>query len=116
IAGVKSGQKARVFVNAFPDKPIVGTVDIVGLKREVDKDGTAYFLTEIILDRPEGMLLRSGMTANADIEVETFRSVIKVPSQAVLDRVREELPAAAVDNNPVIDKSKKFVRVVYVIE
>jgi HlyD family secretion protein len=116
IASVKEGQKAKVYVNAFADKPIVGTVETVGLKRDVDKDGTAFFLTEIMLDKPEGMLLRSGMTANADIEVETFRSVLKVPSQAVLDRAREELPAAIVDSSPFIDKSKKFARVVYVIE
>jgi HlyD family secretion protein len=115
IASVKEGQKAKVFVNAFSDRPIVGTVDIVGLKREVDKDGTAYFLTEILLDRPDGMLLRSGMTANADIEVETFRGIVKVPSQAVQDRVREELPAAVVDSSPFIDKTKKFTRVVYVV-
>jgi HlyD family secretion protein len=116
IAVVKEGQKARVYVNSFPDKPIVGTVEIVGLKREVDKDGTAYFMTEIMLDRPENMHLRSGMTANADIEVETFRGVIKVPSQAVQDRVREELPAAVVEASPYIDKTKKFTRVVYVVE
>ena len=115
IASVKEGQKAKVWVNAFPNKPIVGTVDTVGLKREVDKDGTAYFMTEIILDKPDGMKLRSGMTANADIEVETFRSIIKVPSQAVQDRMREELPAAVVDGSPYIDKNKKFARVVYVV-
>lgn len=116
IAAVKEGQKAKVFVNAFPDKPLVGTVETVGLKREVDKDGTAYFMTEVMLDKPDGMKLRSGMTANADIEVETFRSVVKVPSQAVQDRVREELPAAVVDASPYIDKTKKFARVVYVVE
>ena len=116
IASVKEGQKAKVFVNSFPEKPIVGTVDTVGLKREVDKDGTAYFMTEVMLDRPEGMMLRSGMTANADIEVQTFRGIIKIPSQAVQDRSREELPAAIVDSCPLIDKTKKFTRVVYVIE
>ena len=116
IAAVKEGQKAKVFVNAFPEKPVVGTVETVGLKREVDKDGTAYFLTEIALEKPDGMLLRSGMTANADIEVETFRGIVKVPSQAVQDRVREELPAAVVDASPYIDKTKKFTRVVYVVE
>ncbi|HYE61748.1 MAG TPA: efflux RND transporter periplasmic adaptor subunit [Phycisphaerales bacterium] len=115
IAFVKEGQKARVYVNSFPDTPIIGTVEHVGLKKEVDKDMTAYFLTDIVLEAPADMVLRSGMTANADIEVETYREVIKVPSQAVLDRVREELPAAITADNPLIDKNKKFVRVVYVM-
>lgn len=115
IAHVKEGQKARVFVNAFPDRPVVGVVDHVGLKKEVDKDGTAFFLTDIILENSENILLRSGMTANADIEVQTFRDVVKVPSQAVQDRVREELPAAVMASAGFVDKNKKFVRVVYTI-
>mgnify|MGYP001351523941 CR=1 FL=1 len=116
IAHVKEGQKARVYVNAFPDRPLTGVVEHVGLKKEIDKDGTAYFLTDIVLENPESILLRSGMTANADIEVETFRDVVKVPSQAVQDRVREELPAAVLAAAGFVDTSRKFVRVVYTIE
>ena len=48
VAFVKDEQKARVFVNAFPTMPLVGTVQHVGLKKEIDKDGTAYFLTDIL--------------------------------------------------------------------
>jgi HlyD family secretion protein len=116
IAPVKEGQKARLYVNAYPDRTFTGTVELVGLKRQVDRDGTAYFETEILIDLPEGMLLRSGLTANADIEVETFREVIKVPSQAVLDRPLDELPRRVTDGNPNVDAAKKFARVVYVIE
>jgi HlyD family secretion protein len=116
IAVVKEGQKARVFFNAYTDQPMTGTIDHVGLKRLVDKDGTAYFEADILLDKPEDMLLRSGLTANADIEVETFREVLKVPSQAVLDRAREELPAKVVEASPYIDKNKKFTRVVYMLQ
>ncbi len=115
VAFVKDKQKAKVFVNSFPTTPLTGTVEHVGLKKEVDKDGTAYFLTDIVLENPKGLLLRSGMTANADIGVETFHSVIKVPSQAVQDRMREELPSAVTDGNTWVDKNKKFVRVVYMI-
>lgn len=115
IARVKDGQKARVFVNAFPERPVVGTVEHVGLKKEVDKDGTAYFLSDIVLEQGKDMLLRSGMTANADIEVETFRDVVKVPSQAVQDRIREELPTSVTGGNATVDKNKKFIRVVYMV-
>ncbi len=115
IAMVQEGQRARVYVNAFPNQTVVGTVDHVGLKKEIDKDGTAYFLTDIVLEPRENMFLRSGMTANADIEVQTFRDVIKVPSQAVQDRVREELPAVVTEGNPSVEKNKKFVRVVYIV-
>jgi len=113
IARVVEGQKARVFVNAYSEQVLVGTVDHVGLKRQVDKDGTAYFETDVLLELPEGLLLRSGLTANADIEVETFRDIIKVPSQAVLDRPLEDLPASVTDGSPYIDRNKKFARVIY---
>lgn len=116
IAPVKEGQKARVFVNAYPDKSLTGVVQKVGLKRLIDTDRTAYFETEVLLTLPEGLMLRSGLTANVDVEVETFRDIIRVPSQAVLDRPIEELPKRVTDNNTYIDRAKKFARVVYVME
>jgi HlyD family secretion protein len=116
IAPVREGQKARVFVNAYPERPMTGTIDHIGLKRQVDKDGTAYFETDILIDKPADLVLRSGLTANADIQVETFRDVIKVPSQAVLDRAVDDLPASVVNGNPLVDRTKKFARVVFVMK
>lgn len=116
IAPVKEGQKARIFVNAFPERTFTGTVELVGLKRQVDRDGTAYFETEVLVDLPPGVMLRSGLTANADIEVETFRDIVKVPSQAVLDRAIDELPKRVTDGNANVDAAKKFARVVYVMK
>ncbi|MCE7973374.1 MAG: efflux RND transporter periplasmic adaptor subunit [Leptolyngbya sp. PLA1] len=116
IAPLTEGQKARIFVNAYPERVFTGTVEKVGLKRLVDRDGTAYFETEILVDLPQGVLLRSGLTANADIEVETFRDVVRVPSQAVLDRSVDDLPRSVTDDNPLIDRTKKYAQVVYLLE
>lgn len=116
IAPVHPGQKARVFINAYQELRVTGTVTKVGLKRQQDTDGTVYFETEVLLDKPKDLLLRSGLTANVDIEVETFRDIIRVPSQAVLDRAVDDLPAGVTANNPRIDPAKKFARVVYVME
>lgn len=115
IAPIKEGQKARVYVNAHKELTLTGTVDHVSLKREVDRDGTAFFETEILLDMPPGLVLRSGLTANADVEVETFREVVKVPSQAVLDRAIDDLPVAVTDS-PHLDRTKKFAQVVFTFE
>ncbi len=114
IAPVKDGQNARVYVNAFRDSVFTGRVENVGLKRKVGTDNTVFFETDILLEVPPGTLLRSGLTANADIEVETFRDVLKVPSQAVLDRSIDELDSKVVDGNPLVDRAKKFTRVVFV--
>jgi HlyD family secretion protein len=116
IAPIREGQKARIYINAFKDVTMTGVVEHVDLKRQVDRDGTAFFETEIVLEVPDGITLRSGLTANADIEVETFRDVLKVPSQAVVDRPVDELPAAVTDASPIIDRTRKYVSVVFTVE
>lgn len=116
IAPVEVGQKARVYVNSFPDRVFDATVEAVGLKRLVDRDGTAYFETDVLIEKPGDVLLRDGMTANADIQVEVLRDVVKVPSQAVLDRAIDDLPRSVTDGSPHVDKTKKFARVVFAVE
>lgn len=113
IAPVKSGQTARVTLNAFTDEKFTAIVERVQLQRQVDRDGTAYFETELVLKIPEGKQLQWGLNANCEIEVETFRDVLRVPSQAILDRPVDELPQELRDTNPLIDKTKKFARVAY---
>lgn len=114
IALLKRGQKATLFVNAYPDLKLTGEVDLIGLKRVTGTDGSRYFETEVKIQRPRELLLRSGLTANVDIEVESHRGVLKVPTQAVLDRSVDDLPTDVVKDNPNIDKDKKFTRVVYI--
>lgn len=114
IAPVKPGQKAKVFVNAYPNLNFTAVVERVKLVRQQDRDGTEYFETELKLDIPDGLQLRSGLRANADIAVETMYDVLLVPSQAVLDRNTEELPTAAKQSRHV-DRARKFSRVVYTL-
>lgn len=116
IAPVKAGQTAKVYLNAFPERPFDAAVERVKLIREIDKDGTAYFQTELKLELPESDNLFSGMTCNTDIAVETLYDVILVPSQSILDRKTDELPKAVVEGSSVLDRAKKFARVVYVME
>lgn len=112
VAPVKAGQKARVFINAFRGRTFDGNVDRVGLKRIVDRDGTGYYEVEILVQKPADTLLYSGLTANTDIEVETFADVLKVPSQAVVDRKLDDLPKEFA-NSASVDKTKSFARVVF---
>jgi HlyD family secretion protein len=113
IAPVRAGQKARVFINAYPDREYAGTVDKIGLKRLVAADGTGTFEVEILLELPPGETLYSGLTASTDIQVEEFLDVLRVPSQAVVERRVDELPAVAKENNPLIDLRKSFTTVCY---
>lgn len=116
ITRVNEGQRALVYVNALRDTTLEGTVEHVGLKRMDDREGNRYFEADILITLPEGLLLRQGLTANADIQVETFRDVLKVPSQAVFTRNVDELPLEITRDNPHIDKTKRSTRVVFVIQ
>lgn len=113
IAPVRVGQEAVVYINAYPDREYRGTVRQIGLKRRVATDGTGTFEVEIALELAEGETLYSGLTASTDIAVERFFDAVRVPSQAVLDRRVDELPAPVRENNPLVDLNKTFARVVF---
>lgn len=115
VAPIKAGQAAKVFINAHRGRSFEGTVDRVGLKRQIDRDNTGYYEVEILLKKPDGELLYSGLTANTDIEVESFYDVLRLPSQAVVDRRIDDLPLELRDH-PLIDKTKAFARVVFAID
>ncbi|TVQ62955.1 MAG: efflux RND transporter periplasmic adaptor subunit [Phycisphaerales bacterium] len=116
MAAVEPGQRARVYINAYPDITFEGHVQRIGLKRQVAQDGVGYFDTEILLEpHDDAPILRSGLTANTEIEVERLFDVVKVPSQAVLDRRIDELPREVVDASPHADAARTFARVVFVM-
>lgn len=116
IAPIKEGQGALIYINAYPNQRFTGKVEHVGLKRMLDRENTPYFEAEVLIDRPGDLVLRSGLTANVDIQVETFAQVLRAPTQAVLDRAVDELPSDVTKDNPVIEAGKKFTRVVYIDE
>jgi len=115
ISPVRVGQNAKVAFNAFPDQVFNSAVQAIRLQRQLDKDGTAYFETELLLEIPKGARVLWGLQSNADIEVETIRDVVRVPSQAVLDRPVDELPTELRETAQYVDKNKKFARVVYIV-
>jgi HlyD family secretion protein len=57
----------------------------------------------------------AGLSADVDIETNRYRDIIKVPTQAVLGRPLDELPAAVKDR-PEVDKNKTLATVVYVLK
>ncbi|MDX2146352.1 MAG: efflux RND transporter periplasmic adaptor subunit [Planctomycetota bacterium] len=113
IAPVAPGQKATVYVNAFASRTFEGEVLRVRPQQQIDRDGTKYFEVEVLVKPPEEVRLLSGMSANVDIHVESLADVLKVPSQALVDRAIEDLPREIVDASPHVDRAKKFARVVY---
>jgi HlyD family secretion protein len=116
VALVKEGQDATAYLNAYGEKGFSGRVQFMKLQRELWRDGSGYVEAEVMLDEIEGDRLYNGLTANVDISVQKLEDVLKVPSQAVLDRRIEDMPDEVVRDNPNVDEAKTFMRVVFVFE
>jgi HlyD family secretion protein len=92
IVNVKVGDKARVAIDAFPDRKFEGVVKEIGSAARITgqntQDEVTNFLVKIrILDKD--LPLRPGMSANADVETRTVQNVVAVPIQSVTVRSRE---------------------------
>lgn len=116
ILPVKEGQAAKVYINAYGERAFGGVVERVELQRKVDRENNGYFEVEIPVTLEKGEILRSGLTANAEIEVETLTDVLLVPTQSVVDRKLDDLPKAVVEGNPNIKPGSTFARIVFVVE
>ncbi|MFN7022524.1 MAG: efflux RND transporter periplasmic adaptor subunit [Phycisphaerales bacterium] len=116
IEPIRPGQKATVYINAYPDLRLTGIVERLKEQNQISREGKQYFEAEILLDLSalgDGQRLRTGLKANCDIQVETKYGVMKVPSQAVLDRRIDDLPEEVRKSPVIAGKNRSFVRVVY---
>lgn len=112
VEQLQVGQKAKVYVDAFPDRELSGTVDSVALSHSTSSTGMKYFRTEILLDAVKEKLF-SGLTAHVDIETRKHTDILKVPTQAVLGVEVDGLPLEIRENCPEVDAAKTFATVVY---
>ena len=83
IAKIAPGQKVDVFPAAFSDTAVPGVVRQVALAPLIENQGRAY---EVIaeLTPPDGLALRSGMSARADLFLGDGASTLAVPVEAVI--------------------------------
>lgn len=122
IAQVAPGQKAHIRMQAYSDTLFDGVVETVATARAdpnsasaaamSGSDNSRYFECQIRLNT-NGKLVRSGLSADADIEVHRHHG-IRVPSQAVLGRPTDSLPPA-VRQRPEVDPAKSVTSVVYLL-
>lgn len=112
VGKIAVGQKATVYVQAFPDDEFEGVVHSIALTHSMSSTATKYFRTEILL-KGDVRKLYSGLTAHVDIETLEHKNVITVPSQAVLGVTIDDLPLKIRDESPEVDKDKTYTPVVY---
>lgn len=92
IVNVKVGDKAKVTIDAFPNRKFAGEVKEIGSAPKITgqntQDEVTNFLVKIrILDKD--LPLRPAMSANADIETKTVENAVAVPIQSVTVRSKQ---------------------------
>jgi HlyD family secretion protein len=81
VGQVQEGQMVRFTVDAYPDDTFEGVVTQVRKQPTTDQNVVAYTVIAEA-DNPQSKLL-PGMTANADIVIQTLPNVLKVPAAAL---------------------------------
>lgn len=81
IGKVHEDMKAEFKVDAYPDRSFSGTVSQVRYAEKIENNVVTY-TTLITVENPE-LLLRPGMTARIQFEVERVENAVKVPNAAL---------------------------------
>ncbi|MFQ5494044.1 MAG: efflux RND transporter periplasmic adaptor subunit [Phycisphaerae bacterium] len=122
---VKPGQHARVFLQSDPDKPVPARVVRVASKgsKRLDRDVVTFeALLEVLSDDER---IKPGMTANVEIEVARRDDTLTVPVEAIVHRMRKDLPERIVKvldqkrvgaDLSVTARQAQYVKVVYTMD
>lgn len=81
IFKVKVGQKATIVVDALPEQKLTGTVTFIS-PFGTERTGVVNYKITIKLD-PTEMELKGGLTATADIVVDSKKNVLLIPNGAI---------------------------------
>lgn len=92
VVNVKVGDKARISVDAYPNRKFTGTVKEIAAAAKTQGLNTQEEVTNFqvkirILEKD--VAVRPGMSASVDIETQTVENVVAVPIQSVTVRSRE---------------------------
>jgi RND family efflux transporter MFP subunit len=79
---VSKGQKAKVLVDAFPGKVFNGEVKFISPYGTI-QTGTATYEVEIAFDPEDATYLIGGLTATAEILVDSHKDVLLIPNSAL---------------------------------
>ncbi|HVY64754.1 MAG TPA: efflux RND transporter periplasmic adaptor subunit [Gammaproteobacteria bacterium] len=110
IANVATGQMARVFAIAYPEQPVEGVVDSIGVSAKVAQGQQGQsFAVKIRLVDPEKITLRPGMTCRAEIFTATKKDALAIPIQAI--QVEEDLAAAKTERRVFVVRGSRAARV-----
>lgn len=103
VGKIHEGLPVDLKVGAYPDSLVTGLLSRIALKSE-KRESATVFEVEINIDKvPDGVLLRAGYSANADIIVRRVDQVVALPERVLVfrhDSTFVRLPTAAPEQEP----------------
>jgi HlyD family secretion protein len=92
-AGIAAGQKARVVVESASQRSFAATVTRIDKVAKPRQRGVPvqYFGVTLKLDEHDGGVMKPGARVRASIELDSQKSSITIPRQAVFDRKGEKI-------------------------
>ncbi len=88
IQKIKAGEQVTITLDALPGKVFTGTVSTVSNVSQTNQDVVTYQVD--VQFEPAGLAVKTGMTANATITVESHANVIQVPTRAIKSQGRNK--------------------------
>lgn len=86
VERIRTGQVARIRLDAFADRQLSGTVSTVANMAASSWSNIQNYDTIVLIDQlPEGMAIKPGMTAEVEIEVGSYPDTLAVPVGAVTE-------------------------------
>ncbi|MBU1658431.1 efflux RND transporter periplasmic adaptor subunit [bacterium] len=82
IAKIKAGQKATFSVDAYPQREFEADIRLVRVNSEI-VNGVVTYIAVLNVDNSQ-LLLRPGMSVDADIIVQTLKNALIIPRAALL--------------------------------
>jgi HlyD family secretion protein len=88
IPRVEIGQRVEVSCDAYPEKTFTGVLTEVSPAAIADKQNVRTFNSKVLLLDAKGFL-KPGMSAEIEIVTDVKKGVLLVPTQAVMERFKE---------------------------
>jgi len=109
VGKLKEGLPVRIKIGALPAAKVTGRLTRIAPKA-TEKEGTTLFDVEAAIDSAEGVVLRAGYSANADIVIQEKKDVLVIPERLVTfdkEKASVELPA----ESPKAQPAKREIKV-----
>lgn len=81
---LKPGQKAKIVLDAYPEKKIQGEIEHIAYESQIVNNVTIYQV-DILPEKTLG-IFRSGMSANVDVTISKKENALLLPATAIKER------------------------------